>query len=106
MGKDLPKRKEQDLKKTIRQLKAELRQARKALRMAEEEIIRIRDAVDDVAVMEAAAAMARGRRKRKRKCKSCQTFTVETREIDLGVKYMYITECDVCGDFQKTFEDK
>jgi hypothetical protein len=62
--------------------------------------------VEDVKILEAATAMARGIKKRKRKCQSCQTFTISTKNIDLGHKVMIISECDTCGDFTKTFEDK
>ena len=105
MSKDIPRRKEQDLKKVIKQLKAELRQTRKALRLAEEEVFRIRDAVDDVEIVNAATRLSRGKRKGHAECPDCLTDTMETRITNLGVKRMVVIECTECGLFERNFEE-
>jgi RNase P subunit RPR2 len=105
VSKDIPKRKEQDLKKTIRQLKAKVLQERKARELAEAEIVRLRDALDDVEIVDAAKKLARDKRKRKALCKSCGAYAVETQRTRLGVKDMLVSECGECGYFERTFEE-
>lgn len=99
-------KKERDLRKTISQLKAQLRQERKMRTLAEEEILRLKDIVQDVDALETARRIARGRRKKLTECDDCGMLGVTEQVIDLGARVMVKTECQYCDAFNSKIEEK
>lgn len=99
-------KKERELRKTISQLKAQLRQERKMRILAEEEVVRLKNIVQDVDALETARRLAQGRRKNLTECEDCGMLGVSETVIDLGARVMIKTECQYCDAFDSKVEAK
>jgi len=95
-----------EIKKTAQQLKAQVRQLRKMLTLAEEEIVRLRDIVQDADVLKTAKKLSRAKRKKLTACNSCGINGIEEHITDFGYRVMVIKECTHCGAFERVFKEK
>ena len=84
MKKGSGEHKERELRKTIRQLKAQVRQESKMRMLAEEEVIRLQDIVQDADALEVARKISRGKRKHLTECSDCGIVGVTEETKDLG----------------------
>lgn len=100
-------KKERELRKTISQLKAQIRQERKMRMLAEEEVIRLQDIVQDADALEVARKISRGKRKHLTECSDCGIVAVTEESKDLGARFMVVRFCTNCGThFDRRFERK
>lgn len=95
-----------EMKKTAQQLKAQIKQLRKMLTLAEEEIVRLRDIVQDADVLQTAKKLSRAKRKKLTECSACGINGIEEHLTDFGYRVMVIKECTYCGAFERSFKEK